>query len=175
MRTPHCGQLRRHPSLVRTNELYESTQHPHRRNTQPGNAAPLLIRAQPPTHGEAVAPWHVADSALRTPTPAPIIGPHPRIVRIDDVACPDPAWVNAAPLLIRAQPVPGRCGLGASFGGRRPPCGLRIADINGPTNNGSSPPTQVKASGAEGSQLRQWPVVGGPEVSGLSAQGVGEL
>ena len=34
--TPHCGQPHPHPSLVHTHGLYESTQHPHRRNTHLG-------------------------------------------------------------------------------------------------------------------------------------------
>ena len=33
---PHCGQHHPHPSLVRAHGLYESTQHPHRRNTHLG-------------------------------------------------------------------------------------------------------------------------------------------
>ena len=38
----HCGQPHPHPSLVRTHELYEPTQHPHCRRTHLGKRGPAV-------------------------------------------------------------------------------------------------------------------------------------
>ena len=95
---------------------------------------------------------HRADSALRTNTPAPIIGAHPRIVQIDETTPPTQippgqTWQRCrfvhnryaarrrrGPLAEQRRPPPR---LPAPL--RIPPCGLRIADNRGPTNNGSTP------------------------------------
>ena len=135
--TPHCGQQPRHPSLVSTHELYESTQHPNRLKAHLGKRGGVVDSCTTGApHGLLVA-LTLADSALRTTTAPPTMGVHQRV-----------GWRGSGGLVKvdNSDPRPGETQSEnrslVNFCDTNPagdPCGLRVSDNNGPTNNGCAP------------------------------------